>query len=201
MSKFAMLLLFIKAFIHTLKTTFNEIHLEELEHRYASTISKNGFDRAYFQDLYTILRRQRVDVRLDGPLLDQIKGPLYLPSAGTAFAWLMEFNKYLNNYIDSPQLRGSDEVYIPQDLKAYFLNTNSSISNLDYLRQGDVICSILPYVEDLIMEMNITYSRIELIEDEISRDYYYSQIKPFARDINTFLTRTIEWVNTYDRTQ
>lgn len=198
MSKFSLMLIFFKAFIHTLKTTFNQIHLEEIEKRYASNIN---FNKDYFVDLYLILKRQKVDVRLSATLLDQINGNLYLPTAGTAFAWLMEFNKYVNNYIDHPELRGTDEAYIPQELKAYFLNTNSSISNLDYLRQGDAVCAILPYVEDLIMELDITYQRIYKIEDEISRDYYLSQIRPYIRDIATFLTRTIEWVNTYDRTQ
>lgn len=198
MSKFALMLIFIKALIHTFKTTFNQIHLEEIEKRYASNIN---FNKDYFVDLYLILKRQRVDVRLGATLLDQIKGNLYLPTAGTAFAWLMEFNKYLNNYIDHPELRSTEDTYVPQELKAYFLNTNSSISNLDYLRQGDAVCAILPYVEDLILELDNTYKRIYMIEDEISRDYYLSQIRPYTRDIATFLTRTIEWVNTYDRTQ
>lgn len=201
MSNFALILLFIKAFFRTWKATFNQMTVEELNHVYQTEINTNVFNESYYRGLYRILVRQRVDSLLDNIMLEQITGPLYMPSASTSFAWIMKFSEFVELYITRPEVRETDKYYIPSELKNYFIIANDNISNLEYLVQDNGICAVLPYLEDVIAMLEYLTEKINSIEDEITRYYFFEQLRPYNRDIRIFMTRTIEWINTYDRTR
>lgn len=200
MSKFALLLIFIKAFFRTWKSTFNQMTIEELHHVYEKEINHDQFDKSYYLELYRILIRQRVDAVLDNVLLEQITGTLWIPSAGTAFAWITRFREYVDIYKSNTEFP-TDQHYIPMELKSYFITGRGNISNLEYLVQDNGICAVLPFIEDIIEALDDLHKQINSIEDEITRYYYHEQLRPFVRDIHTFMTRTIDWINTYDRTR
>jgi hypothetical protein len=201
MSKFALLLIFIKAFFRTWKSTFNQMTVEELNHVYEKEITTNQFNKSYYLELYHILVRQRVDAVLDNSLLEQITGQLYMPNATTAYAWLARFREYVSIYITKPELHNSSEWYIPMELKNYFITSNASTSNLEYLVQDNGTCAILPFIEDIIDMLDELHNLINSIDDEITRYYYIDQLKLYHKDIHKFMIRTIDWINTYDRTR
>lgn len=175
--------------------------IEELTNVYDKEINNDQFNKSYYRELYKILVRQRVDAVLDSLLLEQINGVLFMPNAQTAFAWITRFSEYVQVYKSNPESINTDQHYIPMELKNYFFSKGGNVSNLEYLVQDNGICAILPFIEDIIETLDSVHIEIEGIEDEITRYYYYEQIRPFVRDIHMFMTRTIDWTNTYDRTR
>lgn len=198
MSKFALFILFVKAFFRTWKSTFNLMTLEELNHVYEKDITRNAYNKTYFEGLYNILKRQSVDVRLDSLLLEQINGQLFLPSAGTAWMWLVRFEEYVKIYQTNPD---DQQHYIPTEMKSYFIASKPNTSNLEYLFQENGVCAILPFIEDIMNKLDVIHAEVNSLEDIITRDYFLSQLSPFISDIQRFMIRTINWVNVYDRTR
>lgn len=198
MSKFALFILFVKAFFRTWKSTFNLMTLEELNHVYEKDITRNAYNKTYFEGLYNILKRQSVDVRLDSLLLEQINGQLFLPSAGTAWMWLVRFEEYVKIYQTNPD---DQQHYIPTEMKSYFVASKPNTSNLEYLFQENGVCAILPFIEDIMNKLDVIHAEVNSLEDIITRDYFLSQLSPFIGDIQRFMIRTINWVNVYDRTR
>lgn len=197
MSYWTIFILFIKAFFKAIRTTFHGdliTHLDSINPEVQEGIFKDD----YFKGLIQSVSFLRVDKDLTEKELRQIQLKQYIPSAAMSYAWLMEFEKYVDKYIDSPMARDSDEVYIPVMMTSYFLHAQP-VSALDYLLENGEVCAIVPYLEDMRKGLKRLYTKIDTIEDSIKQDYYRNKLRPLVKETSTFIKDTIAWTLIYDR--
>lgn len=197
MSYFSMFILFIAAFFKTLKATFFTDVMEVLQEE-NKEVKLGVYSKEYIKGHIRLLEFLRVDATLTPYELRQIKFDIHIPKASQMYAWINEYEKVVDIYINNPLIRGTEDVYIPSTLTSFF-NISEEHSLLDYLSEPDGICAIVPFLTDVNNKFEDIYKKINTIEDDIMRDYYRNKLSANVVEIHNVIKETIDWVISYDR--